>query len=572
MLNIEIKGSCVTRESFNYQDKKTYKVNKYIFQKPVKVISTAPAALDDEAAIIREIKLQLTNNESVSDFVLKQVDDSFTKQFIIGGADYFIFDLIDERMPTLRIGESYVERRPEIQKVLESFGVDFLNEPGNAEDLYGYIDTFIEGLQKYYPLERVILHKAFAQFKVSDGEQLVPLSYTFPDEGHRKYSARRAVETNLFLSSLYEYIESKYPEIHIIELKHMDYYSTHDHVYGRGYYHYNEAYYKDFLSELDSIVNGNPVDNEKQVKIANDNLHLFKLQQNILDITSGFDTDRRLLLTEIPDHKPVDALFHDKSGMRICKIYYPNGSKRGYMFYIRNKIIAKVIIKEGHHYIYTPDEAGKFAAAIAWSAQGYRLLREGSQYIEKANEVSIVINKLQRVKILFRKDDFSILLYNYNALIARHEFQQGFLHTARVFSANGKLQEVLYAKGYKRAGRMSSSYKYDEDGNLENKTDFYLDGSLYTKLEYNTDGTYFRKIFYKEDKPHRAVQFQNNKQVKRFVYYPDGSSLQQEVDFFENGTRKKVTIFNLDGHIKRVLSRENPNENLSIMEVELQQV
>ncbi|MFB1097914.1 DUF6270 domain-containing protein [Terribacillus sp. JSM ZJ617] len=572
MLNIEIKGSCVTRESFNYQDKKTYKVNKYIFQKPLKVISTAPAALGDEAAIIREIKLQLTNNESVSDFVLKQVDDSFTKKFIIGGADYFIFDLIDERMPTLKIGETYVERRPEIQKVLERFGVDFLNEPGNADDLYGYIDTFIEGLQQYYPLEKVILHKAFAQFKVSDGEQLVPLAYTFPDEGHRKYSARRAVETNLYLHSLYEYIEANYPEIPIIELKHMDYYSTHDHVYGRGYYHYNDEYYQDFLSALDGIVSGIPADADKQKLIADDNLHLFKLQQNILDITAGFETDRRLLLTEIPDHKPVDALFHDKNGLRICKIYYPNGAKRGFMFYVRNKIIAKVIIKEGHHYIYTPDDTGKFAAAVAWSTQGYRLLREGSNYIEKANEVSIVINKLQRVKILFRKDDFSILLYNFNALVARHEFQQGFLHTARVFSANGKLQEVLYAKGYKRAGRMASSYKYDEDGNLENKTDFYLDGSLYTKLEYNPDGTYFRKIFYKKDKPHRAVQFQNNKQVKRFVYYPDGSSLQQEVDFFEDGTRRQVTVFDESGDIKRVLSRNSPNENLVVKDAALLEV
>ncbi|PAF33959.1 hypothetical protein CHH69_18435, partial [Terribacillus saccharophilus] len=122
---------------------------------------------------------------------------------------------------------------------------------------------------------------------------------------------KRAVETNLYLSSLYEYIEAKFPEIHIIELKHMDYYSTHDHVYGRGYYHYNDEYYQDFLSALDGIVSGNPADEEKQKLIADDNLHLFKLQQNILDITSGFETDRRLLLTEIPNHKPVDALFHD---------------------------------------------------------------------------------------------------------------------------------------------------------------------------------------------------------------------------------------------------------------------
>ncbi|WP_340081642.1 DUF6270 domain-containing protein [Terribacillus sp. FSL K6-0262] len=563
MLHIEIKGSCVTRESFNYQDGKRYRVNKYIFQKPLKVLSSPPAALADEAAIIKEIKLQLTNKESVSDFVLKQVGDSFTKQFIKGGADYFIFDLIDERMPTLRIGDSYVERRPEIQEVLESHGVDFLNEPGNAEDLYGYIDTFLQDLQEYYPLDRVILHKAFAQFKVSDGEQFVPLAYTFPDEGHRKYSARRAVETNLFLSSLYGYIEAKYPQIHIIELKHMDYHTTHDHVYGRGYYHYNDDYYRDFLHALDAIVNGEPMDEERQNSLANDNKHLFKLQQSILDMTSGFETDERLMLTEMPDHKPKDILFCNASGMKMYKLYYPNAAKRGYMFYIRNKIMAKVIIKEGRNYIYTPDETGKFSAAAAWNGTGYRLLEEAKRFIEKNNEVSIIINKLQRVKLLFRKEDFSVLLYNYNTLVARYEFQHSFLHTARVFKPNGQLLEVLHAKGYKRAGRMASSYTYNEEGDLEQKTDFYLDGSMYTKLEYNPDGTYFRKIFYKNGRPHRAVEFRDNKQIKRFVYYPDGSSLQQEVDFFEDGTRKKITIFDEGGNIKRVLSRDTPDENLT---------
>jgi hypothetical protein len=568
MTNIELKGSCVTRESFNYSN--TFKVSKYIFQKPLKVLTSPQTALRDENEIISNIKLALSNNESVRDFVIKQVDSSFTKRFVNGDADFFLFDLIDEWMPILKIRDSYVERRPEIEDALTESGIDYENESGNSDDVYGYIDKFITEINQHYEFKKIILHKAFAQFKVSDGAEFFPLSNTYVDDTHNKHSARRAVETNLYLHSLYEYIETKYPEINVIELKHKDYFSTHDHAYGRGYYHYNNQYYIDFLDELKVITNGVERDHEKQMMIANDNLHLFKLQQTVVDSTSGFETDRRLLLTEVPDNEPEDVLFHDSAGNSIAKLYYPNKARRGYMFYINKRIVVKVVIKDGNNYIYTRNEEGKFAAALSWSSRGFRLLRDNNHYIEKSNEVTILINKIHKVKVLIRNGSTSVLLYNFNTLFARHDFDQDFLHTSKLFSSNGKLSEALYAKGYKRAGRISSLFKYDETGNIEAKIELYLNGSIYTKLEYNPDGSYFRKIFYRRSTPERAVLYHLNKQTKRFIYYTDGTSLQQEVDFFEDGMRSKVTFFNEDGHIQKILTRDNSQKLLKKLDVELQ--
>lgn len=280
MIQLVIRGGCSTREPFNYQEEvfeeKRFDVTDYIFHKPTAVMASSKVRLDQN--IIDQMKLRLLNEDTVQDFVTKQVDTSFNKEFFNkenkNEETYFLMDLVSERKKLIELDDSYIEYRAEFANVLKEKSIDYKVIKNSKELFYQHIEKFMAEVMENYSEERIILHKVFAVHTTKIEGDLYPLLSTFKEADTKSrlnaYSLEKANQLNQMFADIYTYIEDKYPNIKILELPIEKYYSPMNHKYGRAFFHYNKEYYYDFLKQLEKIMNQDA--SEKETKVAIENL------------------------------------------------------------------------------------------------------------------------------------------------------------------------------------------------------------------------------------------------------------------------------------------------------------
>jgi hypothetical protein len=529
MINIEIKGSCVTREAFNFikdlNNSRDIKFNiiNYIFQKPICVLGSNPISVVDNKTI-ENIQANLINSESVRDFVVRQVAYSFSKDFLKkdkGDAldSYFIMDFIDERMKTVKVDNSYVEYRNEIYNELTKYDHEIVL---NSFDLFvEYFDKFMEKVLENYNLDKIILNKAYAVYKTNCNGKILPHSVTFENYNDKKiqasYSVKKASERNELLSKIYNYIEQKYPAIKIIELPIEEYYSEIDHTYGRGFYHYNKQYYIDFLERLLKIIDNTENKHEGEINSLRNKYYIKGIKEKVqmaeaLLKRADKDITRELNLDEI--------VLDTKNAYNNIQIN------------LDKKVALKSSISNENLINYTFYNENQKPNAV--------LQLNDAQMINKVN------------------------MYNENGKVHTQVlFKENKVYKVSKFSSTGKrVQDVIIGE-FLNIGVPQIKINYDSEGNRSQYIRHYGTGKVASKTLYNKDGSYNKTVYYDEEGNIERERIYYPSKIKKQDFVFKNGVVNQIEKFFSTGTKKEIQKLDSNGNVILTLSRSNQKESFT---------
>lgn len=598
MIDIVIKGSCVTREAFNYQtqvyDKVLFKVSNYIFQKPIAVLES-PQIINIEQQVINKLKLALFNAESVKDFVIKQVDKSFTKEFFPendSDEKYFIMDFIDERMKLIKLNNSnsFIEYRKEFLKVLENENISFEIIKNSKDIFIKYIDLYIKNIKKNYREENIILNKSYAVCTTSIDGIKYPLTSTFRDSMDKRtfasYSYKRAIESNLFLMDLYDYIEKNYPSIKILELPFEKYFSPASHKYGRGYYHYNDEFYYDFLEELKELVlnkkaqiNTDVAENNREIILRLH--HMQKIMNNM------YETNSSIIFRRNPEELFLGSLDTPISyklsmnGKQLVKSYVLKNSKNGIMIYSHDgSFKGKFLFNTEHEIdqVYTlyPDGNTESFTTVGkdgeWYSNMYDSLKnditnqariensnEGTDSIyslfNESNEIILKIicsNNSTRIRFIFFEEK------RINRVIV---FEENKISQVMAYNNLGRMVEEFIMGDYIQIGKVQTKFRFYK-GKKHVRYMYYASGNLQSKSLYNDNGSYFKTEYFELDGTIKKEVFYHNGQKAKTIDYLSAEKTKVS-EYFETGSRKSISFFDND-EVLKCTSREKETDLLTI--------
>ncbi|GHH97447.1 DUF6270 domain-containing protein [Neobacillus kokaensis] len=232
---IDIFGSCVTRDAFALDN--PFTINRYFAR--TSIISQYSKAIN-----IREDEIQLSSRFQQR-MVYNDLQKMFRRYIQNPSSDYFIIDLIDERMNLIKLKQGpYITRSKEYDNAkLKLDQVSILNRLQLPENLwFEKAELFIEDLKKKFDLNKIILHKVFWQekYKTAAGDL-------------REFENIEVIsQNNRLLNTYYSFIENHMDGIHVIDLN-GKYYSDETHRWGKSPFHFEEEYYKEFLQQLQTI-------------------------------------------------------------------------------------------------------------------------------------------------------------------------------------------------------------------------------------------------------------------------------------------------------------------------------
>lgn len=227
-MELNILGSCVTRDCFNFLDDPELKLN-YIARQSIASFCSPPISEQN----IANIKF----NEDLPNFerVMTMLDMSKKYMSIINIKYPIVIDFIEERFFLLKYTGSYLTysigmKRTNIteQKVRQISSYT----PNRLKFTMQFMDRFISIISRF---DKIILHRAFYD------ENFPNYCFDIP-------------YVNEYLNTLYAYMEKKVPNIHIISIPENVTKSFLAHRWGPAPFHFIDDYYKCFMEQLTSYL------------------------------------------------------------------------------------------------------------------------------------------------------------------------------------------------------------------------------------------------------------------------------------------------------------------------------
>jgi hypothetical protein len=253
-VKVAVFGSCYCRSAFNSDkffnpDYKNYYNCVYTqFHSSVISIMSKPVALD-------ETKLDKLNHKQ-KEFIRCDFDKGFFERLKSAQPDYLLMDFFADASRNLikvndggYISISHILDETPLENELIKRNEDILSHENN--DAYFVIwkeaiDRFIEQIQTIIPQERIILNLGRFTDRYYDSEGNV---VHFP-----KYRQTIVARNNYLWDKLNHYLISKLPKMKIIDLTNKNFIGHYNHPLGLSPAHYESAYYKEFLNELNQLV------------------------------------------------------------------------------------------------------------------------------------------------------------------------------------------------------------------------------------------------------------------------------------------------------------------------------
>lgn len=443
MIEIDIKGSCVTREAFNLKEH-NFKVRNYWFQKPLVTLMSEPINISEDDKMT--LKLDLLN-KNYKPFMIKKVFASLDKEYFSDytPADYFILDLVDERLALIKVSDSYMEYDRNLWELLKN--KDDAKIIKNDFELWKeYFDKLMTKLSKYYTLEKIILHKSWARWDTCIKDKNYDICM-FNDSQHGKInedlSQNRARYQNLFLLKCYEYITKKYPEMKVIEIPLRKYYCDIDHRLMKSFYHFEEEYYRNFLLELKNIIEEK--DKKETFEISEENNRLIFTDKDTSKVSireSKFSNGIVNTREHFENEKIIKREIFEDNGNKIEELIYNGQSLYEHKLYLNNTI--------NRLYVYTNNG-------------------ELYKYKEFYN------NSLEKREIIY--GEFSIIGKPYSEINYNEEGKKE--KFIRYYSNGNKYAETVYLP----AGILKETIYYDNKENIMNKKIYHL-GVVVKELQY----------------------------------------------------------------------------------------
>lgn len=242
---INLFGSCVTRDVFEYNTSNCLNLGQYIARQSI-LSAVSPSVQIVEEHIELDSKFQKR-------MVLMDLEKNTFEVLQKNTSDYLIIDLIDERFPLVKYNNSYFTASNEAVK-----GCSFLKElnkhykriangklcVGNDE-MEEYIDTFCNKISSIYKSNKIIIHRALLVDYYEDKNGKIRKF----DNNHIKNNQR----INYILSYMYDAIIDRLPGAYVIDEMN-DTYADERHKWGLAPMHFQSNYYLKVLNRLIEII------------------------------------------------------------------------------------------------------------------------------------------------------------------------------------------------------------------------------------------------------------------------------------------------------------------------------
>lgn len=213
-LKIFILGSCVSRDAFELSNS------------PELVDYRARTALGSSFAPRTAISDSVDLNLNPSPFQRRMVESDIEKLLsaTLSSAqfDFLLLDLIDERLPMIRHGDSYITSSPELHACGLKPSPEDLVEVGSEEYLCAF-RAGIANLISVVPAERIIVNEVYWATRTSDGVEI----------GSQPWTAKN----NAILKTLYNELRLQ-KGISFISYPESSFAADPDHKWGVSPFHY----------------------------------------------------------------------------------------------------------------------------------------------------------------------------------------------------------------------------------------------------------------------------------------------------------------------------------------------
>lgn len=267
MININIIGSCVSRDIFTF-DEGNFENNVYIARTSILSnlqhknwsIDEKDLKIDSKfqkEAVIRDL------NKTVYKDIAK---DNTTKS-------YLIVDFIDERFKIAKIDDKYATYSVELMnskwlegkdfelldKVPKKIGYGFSFE---GVDIEHYIREFAYNIKKIYEPDKIIIHEAYMCEQYVDEAGYIQI--------FKPHILDDVIKKNKMLKYMYKALEKYIPEAYIINLfDGNQILANSKHVWKLAPMHYEDKYYKLALEKIFLITKGNQINATKTTERKN---------------------------------------------------------------------------------------------------------------------------------------------------------------------------------------------------------------------------------------------------------------------------------------------------------------
>lgn len=246
--DIDIHGSCVSRDVFNFDSNNEIKLGKYFTRQSF--VSTMSNPFPGEI----DINLPSPFQRRMVECDLKK--DLFAR-LSENPANYLMIDFIDERLLlgvykksvfVFNIKKSIFTYSDELRnsKFVDGMNIKFIDKLTMNRSIWKKaMNKYIEQLLKIYDEERVIIHETYLiDIYISKNCKIIP----FP-EVNLEYNKK----VNKILHEYYDYLKNKLPNATVINIV-KDYRSFENHRWGLSPVHYEDKYYEDVLKLIKKIV------------------------------------------------------------------------------------------------------------------------------------------------------------------------------------------------------------------------------------------------------------------------------------------------------------------------------
>lgn len=243
MKEIDIIGTCLTRELFNYT--KEYKVKTYIMQQSIYTINSNPYPIKQE-------DIELTDNFK---FKVRMVYYDFNKiafqQLSVNPSEYLIVDLADQIRNLVILDDfdnirliatsSIIEVLSKLNIKYHIYDIDSLTN----EEIYFFMQQFIEIILSLYDSKKIILNKVQLKNEYYENNEK-----KYIDESILVYRRKKTIEKmeKIFVNLI--------PDCKILETKYEPILDINHRLGGPHPGHFEEIYYKYKMELLDRLIKG----------------------------------------------------------------------------------------------------------------------------------------------------------------------------------------------------------------------------------------------------------------------------------------------------------------------------
>jgi hypothetical protein len=239
MYNIDIHGSCVTRDAFEYDNNSLFKVNEFVSRCSIYSAISNP---------VNDIKIE---SDEVHSFGLKCIQTDFSKslfeRFKQSNSKILVIDLIDEGHNLLKLRNgSFVTNSVYLQesKVIEKEKLIFEKvNSGNFSDsiIDNAISIYADRLMRIYEPNQIVINRALL---VREYKTLNGFVYAFPEERQQYITSM-----NCKLKKLYDKLESQFCNANIFIMPENTF-ADERHKWGLQPFHYTKEFYLEFINYL----------------------------------------------------------------------------------------------------------------------------------------------------------------------------------------------------------------------------------------------------------------------------------------------------------------------------------